>query len=215
MKSLIAIVAMLAMALVMTGASASAPAVVVDHAKVNATFGARGAGNNGSITSSPIRTVGNTRTKPGEAEIHENVADVFMVMEGGSTFVSGGTVTGGKTTAPGEIKGTGVDGGEDVLGLEVDVSDNRDPGLLGDLCQSIRIVLGRHGDTHGLTPCRGELGYLLKGGVDIRGEGGAHRLHGDRGTTTHLDRVGRMLQRDLARDAPWRQDGRWECRHSE
>lgn len=114
MKSLIAIVAMFAMALVMTGASASAPAVVVDHAKVNATFGARGAGNNGSITSSPIRTVGNTRTTPGEAEIHENVADVFMVMEGGSTFVTGGTVVGGKTTAPGEIKGTGVNGGKTV-----------------------------------------------------------------------------------------------------
>ena len=114
MKSLIALAAMLAMAIVMTGASVSAPAVYVDHSKVNATFGARGAGNNGSIASSPIRVVGNTRTKPGEAEIHENVADVFMVMEGGSTFVTGGTVVGGKTTAPGEIKGTGIQGGKTV-----------------------------------------------------------------------------------------------------
>ena len=114
MKSVIALAALLAMPIVMTGAGVSAPAIYVDHNKVNATFGARGAGNTGSITGSPIRTVGNTRSKPGESEIHENVADVFMVMEGGSTFVMGGTVTGGKTTAPGEIKGTGVQGGKTV-----------------------------------------------------------------------------------------------------
>ena len=50
--------------------------------KVAQTFGKRVAGNTGAIATSPIKVVGNQRNKPGEAEIHENVADVFMVMEG-------------------------------------------------------------------------------------------------------------------------------------
>jgi quercetin dioxygenase-like cupin family protein len=112
MKILMALATLLlAMAVLMTGAGGSAPAVYVDHDKVNQAFGARVSGNAGQIATTPIRVVGNQRSKPGEAEIHEKVADVFMVMEGGSTMVTGGTVVGGKTTGPGEIKGTSIQGG--------------------------------------------------------------------------------------------------------
>jgi len=113
MKILMALATLLlAMAILMTGASNSAPAVYVNHDKVNAAFGPRVSGNAGAIATSPIKVVGNQRTKPGEAEIHGSVADVFMVMEGGSTMVTGGKVVGGKTTGPGEIKGTGIEGGQ-------------------------------------------------------------------------------------------------------
>jgi quercetin dioxygenase-like cupin family protein len=111
MKILMALATLLlAMAVLMTGAGVSAPAVYVNHDKVNQSFGARVSGNAGQIATTPIRVVGNQRSKPGEAEIHGTVADVFMVMEGGSTMVTGGKVVGGKTTGT-ETKGTGIEGG--------------------------------------------------------------------------------------------------------
>jgi len=47
----------------------------------------------------------------GESEVHAGETDVFYVLEGSATFVTGGTVTGGKTTGPGQIRGTGISGG--------------------------------------------------------------------------------------------------------
>jgi hypothetical protein len=85
------------MAVLMTGAGGSAPAIYVGHDKVNQTFGKRGPGNNGVIADAPVKVSGNLRTGPGEAEVHENVMDVFWVMDGGSTMVTGGKVIGGKT----------------------------------------------------------------------------------------------------------------------
>ena len=40
------------------------------------------------------------RDKAGEVEIHKKDTDVFYILEGQATFVTGGTVTGGKETAP-------------------------------------------------------------------------------------------------------------------
>jgi mannose-6-phosphate isomerase-like protein (cupin superfamily) len=51
------------------------------------------------------------RHKDGGAEIHENFADFFYVLEGGATLLTGGTVVGGKTVSPGEIRGTAVEHG--------------------------------------------------------------------------------------------------------
>ena len=53
------------------------------------------------------------RTAPGKAEVHENQADVWYVIDGGCVFVTGGTVVGGVQTAPGEIRGSGISGGEE------------------------------------------------------------------------------------------------------
>ena len=53
------------------------------------------------------------RTKPGKAEVHETQADVWLVLDGGCTFVTGGTVIGGAPTEPGEIRGSGIQGGEE------------------------------------------------------------------------------------------------------
>jgi mannose-6-phosphate isomerase-like protein (cupin superfamily) len=51
------------------------------------------------------------RKSTGEAEVHENQADIFVVQSGEATLAYGGKVTGAKTTAPGEIRGAGVQGG--------------------------------------------------------------------------------------------------------
>jgi mannose-6-phosphate isomerase-like protein (cupin superfamily) len=45
------------------------------------------------------------RHKDGGAEIHENFADFFLVVQGSATLVTGGTVEGGKEQSPGEIRG--------------------------------------------------------------------------------------------------------------
>jgi quercetin dioxygenase-like cupin family protein len=48
---------------------------------------------------------------PWEAEVHALDSDVVFVKEGTATFVTGGTVVAPKTTEPGEIRGTAIQGG--------------------------------------------------------------------------------------------------------
>lgn len=52
------------------------------------------------------------REKPGMVEVHTWDTDVIYVLDGTATFVTGGTMVGGKEIAPGEIRGTDVQGGE-------------------------------------------------------------------------------------------------------
>lgn len=52
------------------------------------------------------------REAPGEAEVHEHETDVFYVLEGSASFVTGGTVVDPKVVAPGEIRGSAIRGGE-------------------------------------------------------------------------------------------------------
>jgi len=52
------------------------------------------------------------RTAAGQAEVHEKDTDVFYIIDGRATFVTGGKVQGGKSTAPGETRGTGIEGGQ-------------------------------------------------------------------------------------------------------
>ncbi|HEY2446945.1 MAG TPA: hypothetical protein VGI20_14510 [Rhizomicrobium sp.] len=51
------------------------------------------------------------RTRPGNAEIHKNVADVWYVVAGEATLVTGGSLSGGRETEPGELRGGGISGG--------------------------------------------------------------------------------------------------------
>lgn len=52
------------------------------------------------------------RDKPGQAELHEKDLDIFYVLQGSATFVTGGKMVDGKTTAPGEVRGEAIEGGE-------------------------------------------------------------------------------------------------------
>ncbi len=52
------------------------------------------------------------REKPGMAEVHVKDADLIYVIEGSATFVTGGQVIDGKTTAPDEIRGASIRDGE-------------------------------------------------------------------------------------------------------
>ncbi len=51
------------------------------------------------------------RSRDGEAEMHENFADIFFVLEGRATLVTGGTVAGARGAGEGETRGAAVEGG--------------------------------------------------------------------------------------------------------
>jgi mannose-6-phosphate isomerase-like protein (cupin superfamily) len=51
------------------------------------------------------------RSKSGGGEVHRDFADLFNILDGHATLVTGGEVVEPKTTAPGEIRGTQVKGG--------------------------------------------------------------------------------------------------------
>jgi mannose-6-phosphate isomerase-like protein (cupin superfamily) len=52
------------------------------------------------------------RDKPGQSELHEKDTDVFYVLEGSATFVTGGTMLDPKGTGPGEVRGSAIEGGQ-------------------------------------------------------------------------------------------------------
>lgn len=51
------------------------------------------------------------RLRSGDAELHESFADIFFVLDGYATLVSGGIIRAPQTVAPGEIRGAAVEGG--------------------------------------------------------------------------------------------------------
>jgi mannose-6-phosphate isomerase-like protein (cupin superfamily) len=51
------------------------------------------------------------RNRNGGAEVHQNYADVFFIVDGKAGLVTGGEVVDGKTTGPGETLGASVKGG--------------------------------------------------------------------------------------------------------
>jgi glc operon protein GlcG len=61
------------------------------------------------------------RVKGGTVEVHTGETDIFYIMEGSATFVTGGTVVDSKTTSPGQIRGSGIQGGESRTLTEGDV----------------------------------------------------------------------------------------------
>jgi mannose-6-phosphate isomerase-like protein (cupin superfamily) len=52
------------------------------------------------------------RTAPDRAEVHSGISDVWHVLEGGGTLVTGGSLIDGVDTEPGEVRGRGITGGE-------------------------------------------------------------------------------------------------------
>lgn len=51
------------------------------------------------------------RSRNGEVEVHEKWADLFCVLSGAATLVTGGTVIGARQIAPGETRGDSIEAG--------------------------------------------------------------------------------------------------------
>lgn len=58
---------------------------------------------------------------PGFSESHREWADVYFVSSGTGTLISGGTIVEGSETAPGEVRGTSIEGGKRQILNEGDI----------------------------------------------------------------------------------------------
>ena len=52
------------------------------------------------------------RDATGSSELHEHEADIFLIRSGTATLVTGGTMLNPRTTKPGELRGTSINGGD-------------------------------------------------------------------------------------------------------
>jgi hypothetical protein len=70
------------------------------------------------FASQPLGAFGNHtmqishREGNGPYEVHQSQADLIIVQTGAATLLVGGTIVDGKTTAPNEIRGSAIQGGE-------------------------------------------------------------------------------------------------------
>ena len=51
------------------------------------------------------------RNRDGQAEVHARFSDLFYVLDGRAALLTGGTVVGGISVGPGEIRGVSLEGG--------------------------------------------------------------------------------------------------------
>ena len=86
----------------------AAAATYFDHDQVSAAF-AKGVP---LIENGVYKVHASRREGPGLVEIHEHETDVVYVLEGTATLVTGGQALDTKVVSPGEIRGTGLSGGE-------------------------------------------------------------------------------------------------------
>ena len=64
------------------------------------------------VTAPDLNVAINHRTGPGQVEVHDKETDTFYVLDGSATVVTGGTMIGGKVTAPGQQRGTDIKEGQ-------------------------------------------------------------------------------------------------------
>jgi uncharacterized RmlC-like cupin family protein len=107
MKILLALTTFWAIAVPLAAADGASGVTYVDHRKVSAALS-----KGGPLVSAPDLLVsGSHRDKAGQVEVHEKETDVIYVVDGAATFVTGGTMVGGKTTKPGQLMGSDIKGG--------------------------------------------------------------------------------------------------------
>jgi mannose-6-phosphate isomerase-like protein (cupin superfamily) len=100
----ILILATLACAVPLLAWAQQAKATYVEAAKVAA---------GGTFTTTPDYAVQMLkRTAAGQVEVHTKETDVFYVVDGEATIVTGGTMIGAKETQPNQMRGTSIEGGE-------------------------------------------------------------------------------------------------------
>jgi len=108
MKLLFASITLIIATVLVAWSAGSATVTYVNHDKVAAVLAKGGA----LATGPDLLVSGSHRTGPGHVEVHDKESDVIYVTDGAATFVTGGTMVGGKTTTPGQWAGTSIDGGE-------------------------------------------------------------------------------------------------------
>ena len=106
MKFLLVLTTVFAAALLLTAASPSV--TYVSHDKVTTALAKGGP----LVTAPDLLVQGSHRDKAGQVEVHDKETDVIYMVDGEATFVTGGTMVGGKVTRPSQWLGTDIQGGE-------------------------------------------------------------------------------------------------------
>jgi glc operon protein GlcG len=109
MKNFIAIILVgMCASMVLAEPKAVALVTYIDSEKVSAAF-AKG----GPLIETPgYKVHAGRRQGPGLVELHTRETDVFYIVDGTATFVTGGTMVDGKEVSPGQMRGTSITGGE-------------------------------------------------------------------------------------------------------
>ncbi len=89
--------------------AATSPVVHLDAEKVAAAF-AKAAP---LVVTDKFKVQTGNRATPGEVEIHDRDTDIFYILEGSATFVTGGQAIESKQTGPGETRAVKISGGEE------------------------------------------------------------------------------------------------------
>ncbi|MCU1337932.1 MAG: hypothetical protein JWO19_3513 [Bryobacterales bacterium] len=98
-------ITILSAAAILMGADA---ATFVGHDKV-----ADALAKGGSLAATKEYTVsGAHRSGPGQVEVHDKETDILYVTDGEATFITGGTMVGGKSSKAGQWLGTDITGGQ-------------------------------------------------------------------------------------------------------
>jgi len=104
MKLVLFVAGLLFIAISISGAQSGATATYVDHDKVAA---------GGTLAKAADYSVSvNKRAAAGQVEVHDKETDTFYVLDGEATFVTGGTMVGGRVSGPNQQLGTSINGGE-------------------------------------------------------------------------------------------------------
>ena len=106
MKLLLVLSTLLATALLLSADGSGV--TYVDHDTVTAALAKGGP----LVTASDLLVSGSHRDKAGQVEVHDRETDVIYVIDGDATFVTGGTMIGGKVTKAGQSLGTDIKGGD-------------------------------------------------------------------------------------------------------
>ena len=106
MKLLLVLSTLLATALLLSAAGSGV--TYVAHDTVTAALAKGGP----LVTAPDLLVSGSHRDKAGQVEVHDKETDVIYVIDGDATFVTGGTMVGGKVTKAGQSLGTDIEGGD-------------------------------------------------------------------------------------------------------
>jgi mannose-6-phosphate isomerase-like protein (cupin superfamily) len=108
-----AILALAAASLIGAGCATQRPktesVIYFPHAQVDATF-TKGGGM--MLQTNNYKVIAGRRGGPGAVEIHEKDTDVFYILEGNATFITGGTANEVKQIGPGEFTAKNITGGD-------------------------------------------------------------------------------------------------------
>ncbi len=110
MKAIFLLVILVASLPVASGGAERLPSAVIHigHEEVEAAFAKGGP----LLTTNQFKIQAGRREVPGEVEMHERDTDIFHILEGSATFVTGGTARESRTISPGEVRAKEIVGGD-------------------------------------------------------------------------------------------------------